>query len=92
MIFLLVCSYAFGATIGERNALRSANQYLDLSGFSYSGLVQQLEMGEGYSHSEAEYGVKNFGADWNAQAVRKAKEYLELTSFSRKGLTDQPKK
>ena len=75
--------------MGERNALASAKNYLELTAFSYSGLIEQLEQGEGYSHSEAEYAAKNCGADWNKQAVRKAKEYLDLTSFSRKGLIEQ---
>lgn len=89
VVLLLSCVTAFGATFGEINALRSAKNYLELTAFSYSGLIQQLEIGDGYSHSEAEYAVKNCGADWNEQAARKAKEYLELTSFSRKGLIEQ---
>ena len=88
-IWLLVSVPSFGATMGERNALRSAKDYLSFTGFSYSGLMQQLEQGEGYSHAEAEYAVQNCGADWNEQAARKAKEYLEFHGFSRKGLIEQ---
>lgn len=88
-IWLLVSAPSFGATMGERNALRSAKNYLDFTGFSYSGLMQQLEQAEGYSHAEAEYAVKNCGADWNEQAARKAKEYLDFSAFSRKGLIEQ---
>ena len=86
---MLLCVSAFGATMGELNALASAKLYLSTMAFSYSGLVNQLENFEGYSHAEAEYAVKNCGADWNEQAVKKAKEYLEVMPFSRKGLIDQ---
>ncbi|MBQ4430106.1 MAG: Ltp family lipoprotein, partial [Synergistaceae bacterium] len=80
---------AFGATMGELNALASAKLYLSTMAFSYSGLVKQLEDFEGYSHAEAEYAVKNCGADWNEQAAKKAKEYLDVMPFSRRGLMDQ---
>ena len=76
-------------TKGEANALMAAKNYLELSGFSYKGLMSQLEQGDGYTHAEAEYAVKNCGADWNKQAVRSAKQYLELSSFSRKELIEQ---
>ena len=76
------------ATSGERNALQSAQNYLSVMAFSYSGLVEQLEY-EGYSTSEAEYAADNCGADWNQQAVKKAKEYLDIVSFSRNGLIEQ---
>ena len=59
------------ATMGEKNALSKAKDYLDYSAFSYSGLVKQLEY-EGFTHQEAVYGVDNCGADWNEQAAIKA--------------------
>lgn len=85
---VFLCISAFGATTGEKNALGSAKEYLSVSAFSYSGLIQQLEFDD-YSHSEAEYAAKNCGADWNEQAARQATEYLSVTSFSRKGLIEQ---
>ena len=75
-------------TSGMRNALKSAESYLSVMPFSYSGLVEQLEY-EGYSHAEAAYAADNCGADWYAQAVKTAKQYLEIMSFSRSGLIDQ---
>lgn len=42
------------ATIGERNALRVGEDYLNTMGFSYEGLIEQLEY-EGFSHDEAVY-------------------------------------
>ncbi len=76
------------ATIGEKNSLSSAKQYLSITAFSYKGLVEQLEY-EGYTHSEAVYGADNCGADWNEQAAKSAKQYLSMTAFSRSGLIEQ---
>ena len=75
-------------TVGMKNALKSAKNYLSISGFSYSGLIRQLEF-ERYSHEEAVYAADNCGADWNEQAVRSAKQYLAFASFSRNGLIKQ---
>lgn len=79
---------AYSATTGERNALDTAKSYLKYSAFSYTGLIDQLEF-EGYSESEAKYGVDNCGADWNEQAVKCAKAYLDTMSFSKQGLIEQ---
>ena len=87
VVFLSVS--AFGATMGERNALGSAKQYLSVMAFSYSGLMEQLEQFDEYSHAEAEYAVKNCGADWNEQAAKKVTEYLKVMPMSRKGLIEQ---
>ena len=76
------------ATMGERNALESARQYLNSMAFSYSGLIEQLEY-EGYSNSEATYAADNCGADWYEQAALSAKEYLDAMPFSRQGLIEQ---
>lgn len=75
-------------TMGEKNALAKAKDYLSIMPFSYSGLVEQLEF-EGYTTSEAIYGADNCGADWNEQAAKKARDYLDIMSFSRQGLIDQ---
>jgi hypothetical protein len=61
---------------------------LDLTAFSRSGLIDQLEY-EGYSTQDATYAVDALGANWNEQAARQAEQYLELTAFSRQGLIDQ---
>ena len=76
------------ATMGEKNALKKAKDYLAYSAFSKSGLVKQLEY-EGFTSKEAEYGVKQCGADWNEQAAKKAKDYLSISSYSKSGLIDQ---
>lgn len=75
-------------TLGEKNALRAAQQYLESGAFSYTGLVEQLEY-DGYASSEAKYAADNCGADWNEQAAGAAKEYLDAMAFSRSGLIEQ---
>ena len=81
---------SYSATLGEKNAAKSALNYLEYSSFSYDGLVEQLKF-EGYTHEEAVYGVDKCRADWNKQAALMAKSYLEYSSFSRAGLIDQLK-
>lgn len=75
-------------TMGQKNALKKAKQYLDYSAFSYEGLKKQLEYEE-FSKDEVQYAVDNCGADWNEQAVKKAAQYLEYSSFSRNKLIEQ---
>lgn len=75
-------------TTGEKNALWSAQNYLDVSAFSKKGLEDQLEY-EGYTRLEIAYAIHNCGADWKEQAVLKAQSYLEFMPFSREGLIDQ---
>jgi hypothetical protein len=73
---------------GEANALRSAESYLAFSGFSRSGLIEQLEF-EGYSSQEATFAVDEVEVDWNEQAARSAESYLDFSAFSRSGLIEQ---
>lgn len=75
----------------QNNAARSAAQYIDMTGFSRDGLIDQLssDAGNGYSVPDATAAVDSLNIDWNEQAVRSAKQYLEMTGFSCKGLIDQ---
>lgn len=75
-------------TPGQQNALRKAEQYLDFTAFSHSGLIKQLEF-EKYAPADAAWAADHVKADWNDQAAKKAKDYLEMTSFSHPGLVDQ---
>lgn len=75
-------------TMSQKNALRSAESYLEYMAFSYSGLIEQLEY-EKYSHDDAVYAADNCGADWNEQAVKCAKNYLDTMPFSRDELIEQ---
>lgn len=78
------------ATMGQKNALAKAKEYLSVMAFSHSGLVKQLKY-EGFSDAEATYGADNCGANWNEQAAKKAQSYIEIMSFSRERLIDQLK-
>jgi len=82
---------ADGLTRPQKNAVRSAKQYLSISGFSRSGLIQQLssDAGDGYSVADATAAVDSLNVDWNEQAVRSAKQYLSISGFSCKGLIEQ---
>ena len=75
-------------TQGQKNALKSAESYLNFAAFSYEGLIKQLEF-EKYSHEEAVYAADNCGADWKEQALKSAKSYLDYTAFSYEGLIKQ---
>jgi hypothetical protein len=75
-------------TASQEQAVRKAQEYIDYAAFSRSGLIKQLKF-EGFSTSDAKFGVDHIGADWMEQAELKAKEYLDYTSFSRSGLIKQ---
>lgn len=75
-------------TTAQENARDAAESYLDISAYSRSGLIEQLEF-EGYSTKDATYGVDAQNADWNAQAAASAENYLEMSAYSRSGLIDQ---
>jgi hypothetical protein len=75
----------------QNNAVRSAKQYLSMTGFSRNGLINQLssDAGEGFDVSDATVAVDSMNIDWNQQAVRSAKQYLNMMGFSCKGLIKQ---
>jgi Host cell surface-exposed lipoprotein len=75
-------------TAAQENAIESAKDYLDLSGFSRKGLIDQLKY-EGYSTKDATFAVDYIKVNWNKQAAKSAKDYLDMTSFSRQGLIEQ---
>jgi Host cell surface-exposed lipoprotein len=80
-----------GLTFAQENAARTARQYIEMSGFSRSGLIAQLssDAGDGYSLADATAAVASLDVDWNDQAARSAKQYLQMTGFSCKGLIQQ---
>lgn len=73
---------------GSTQAAKRAKEYLGIMAFSRKGLIEQLEF-EGFTNSQAIYGVDHSGANWKSQAVKKAKDYLDIMSFSRSGLIEQ---
>ncbi|TMS55084.1 hypothetical protein E0T84_04395 [Mycobacterium sp. DBP42] len=76
------------SSASQRNAVRSAKQYLDYSAFSRQGLIKQLEY-EGFSTADATFAVDSIVVDWNVQAAKAAKAYLDYSGFSRSGLINQ---
>lgn len=78
-------------TLEQENTLGTARSYLDLTGFSRQGLIDQLssEYGSGFPLDVATWAADTVGADWNAEAVESAQSYLDLRSFSRQGLYEQ---
>lgn len=81
----------FEMTDSQSNALEAARNYLDFSGFSKQGLIEQLssDAGDGYSKADATFAAENVGADWKEEAVESAQNYLDVSSFSKQGLTEQ---
>lgn len=75
-------------TPSQQNAVRSAESYLELMGFSRQGLIDQLEF-EQYSTSDATFAVDSLTVDWNAEAAESAASYLETMAFSCGSLIDQ---
>jgi len=77
-----------GTSVSRQNAIETTRNYLNVSAFSRSGLINQLEF-EGYSTSDATYAVDTLSINWNEQAAKSAANYLRVSSFSRSGLIDQ---
>lgn len=91
IVLSAVSAWAESLTGPQKNAVRSAKQYLSVQGFSRDGLVQQLssDYGDGYKVTDATVAVDSLNIDWNKQAVRSAKQYLSIQGFSCKGLVEQ---
>lgn len=91
VLFVAAPTWAESLTGPQKNAVRSAKQYLSIQGFSRSGLIQQLssDYGDGYDVADATAAVDSLDIDWNEQAVRSAKQYLSMQGFSCKGLIKQ---
>ena len=91
VLFASVSTWANSLTGPQKNAVRSAQQYISVQGFSRNGLIEQLssDYGDGYNISDATVAVDSMNIDWNKQAVRSAKQYLSIQGFSCKGLIEQ---
>lgn len=76
------------STVSQRNAVRTAKDYLGYTAFSRTGLIRQLEY-EGFSTDEATFAVDHITVDWNEQAAKSARDYLDYSGFSRSGLINQ---
>lgn len=75
----------------QKNAVRSAKNYIGFAGFSRDGLINQLssEAGDGYSMDDATVAVDSLNIDYNEQASKSAENYLSITGFSCDGLVEQ---
>lgn len=91
VLFPATPTWADSLTGPQKNAVRSAEQYLSFQGFSRSGLIKQLssDYGDAYNVADATVAVDSLNIDWNKQAVRSAKQYLSIQGFSCKGLIRQ---
>ena len=89
-LFAAAPIWAASLTGPQKNAVRSAKQYLSFQGFSRIGLIKQLssDYGDGYDVADATVAVDSLKVDWNEQAVRSAKQYLSFQGFSCKGLIE----
>ena len=90
-LFVAAPTWAGDLTGPQNNAVRSAEQYLSMTGFSRNGLIHQLssDAGDGYEISDATVAVDSLNIDWNQEAVKSAKQYLSMMGFSCKGLINQ---
>lgn len=75
-------------TTSQEQARISAESYLDMGGFSKTGLIEQLEF-EGFSTDDARYAVSAVDVNWKAQAVLSAEGYMDLGGFSKQSLIDR---
>jgi|GEM_PF-288163 len=75
----------------QKNAVRAAQSYLSISGFSRDGLIAQLSSpaGNGFDVTDATIAVDSMNIDWKQEAVKSAKQYLQLMGFSCQGLIQQ---
>lgn len=74
-------------TTTQESVRRTAEEYLAISAFSRTGLIEQL-VHDGYSEAHAADGVDAMPINWNEQATRTAKDYLDQSDFSAR-LIDQ---
>lgn len=71
-----------------KNALQSAEDYLEYTAFSKEGLKDQLKY-ENFSDDAISYAIENVTADWKENAVRAAKDYLKFSPMSKDELYEQ---
>lgn len=75
----------------QQNAVRVAEDYLRMGGFSRDGLIEQLSSpyGEQFDAADARAAVDSMTVDWNRQAAIAAEQYMAMSGFSCRGLIDQ---
>lgn len=80
-----------GMTAQQKNAVRSAKNYISFAGFSRDGLINQLssDAGDGYNIEDATIAVDSMDIDFNEQAGKSANNYISIQGFSCDGLINQ---
>ena len=80
-------AWAQELTIPQKNAVRSAKQYLSFAGFSRSGLIQQLssDAGDGYKVADATIAVDSLRPDAAVVVERGRQVHQERSSLRRQG-------
>lgn len=73
----------------DKNALRSAQNYLQVTGLSKDGLYQQLVNYDKFPKVSARYAVDNVDTNWNENALRSAENYLDVAGLSDQRLFEQ---
>ncbi|MGL5382284.1 MAG: Ltp family lipoprotein, partial [Culicoidibacterales bacterium] len=76
------------ATTEQKNALKTAENYLKFTAMSKGGLYDQL-IYEQYTAEQAQYAVDTIQTDWNEQALKCAQNYQKIMPMSTGGLYDQ---
>lgn len=74
-------------TASQQDTFRRAEEWLDLTSFSRSGLIEQLER-EGFATEDATWAVDLLSVDWNEQAAKDASAVLAKDTLSRSELID----
>lgn len=72
----------------HENALSTAENYINMMGFSQQGLREQLEF-EGYPTEAINYAIENIEVDYNEEALETALNYQETMPMSDEGLKEQ---
>lgn len=78
-------------TPGQENALRAAENYVEIMPMSKKGLIRQLSSpaGDGYSKADAVFAANHVKADWKAEAAEAARNYIDMMPMSRDALIQQ---
>lgn len=75
-------------TFAQKQAIRAANTYLSVMGYSKQGLEDQLVYDK-FSRADAKYAVNHLDVNWNEQAYRSARDLLNVMGYSPAGLVSQ---
>ena len=84
----VICKNPGDLTGPQKNAARSAKEWLDCSPYSRKGLIETLSESDGYGVSDATFAVDSLDMNWTKQAKKAAKEWLDCSPYSRKGLIE----